>query len=149
MFHRTHFGGDPRRRFQFDAVALIIIYRQRDDARARFAREARAHHRVEPARQKDDQGFSGYILHLAPDTPALVTAQEAACAPRRKEMGREAIAARPSSASKPLGKSTHRYATLPIYKMVVNISCDQQPPVRRASIACEKGLPSAMPCVSI
>jgi hypothetical protein len=98
MLDGADFRGNPRSRFKLDAVALIIIDRQRDDARARFARKARAHHRVEPARQKDDQGFSGYILHAAPDTPAPIAAQEAACADEPKEMGREAIAARPSSA---------------------------------------------------
>ena len=149
MLDRANFRGNARGRFQLDAVALIIIDRQRNDARARFARKACAHHRVEAARQKDDKGFSGYILHAAPDTPAPIAAQEAACAHGLKEMGREAIAARPSSACKPLGKSTHRYATHPVYGMMVNKSFAQQPPVRRASMDCEKGLPSAMPCVSI
>jgi hypothetical protein len=82
-------------RFQLDAVALVIIDRQRDDARARFAREARANHRVEPARQEDDHRFSGNLLHRRQIGPRCRGRKSRTAS---KKTGREAIAARPSSA---------------------------------------------------
>ena len=56
------FGGDARAELDLDAVALVIIDRQRDHREPLLARQPRADHRIEPARQQHDgrpaQSFS-------------------------------------------------------------------------------------------
>ena len=48
-------GRDRSRRLELDPVPLAIIDRQREHAEARLARQRRADHRIEPAREQDDR----------------------------------------------------------------------------------------------
>ena len=49
-------GGDPVRRLELDAMALIIIHRQRDHGEVLLPRQPGADHRIKPAREKHDRG---------------------------------------------------------------------------------------------
>src|SRR3546814_10430592 len=62
MFGGTDIFGDAPRRFEFDAVALVIVDRQRDDARAGLAREARTDNPVETSTQEYEHAFSRKFL---------------------------------------------------------------------------------------
>ena len=61
--------GDRPRGVELDAVALVIVDRQRQHAEARLARQRGADHRIEPARQQDDR-----LLHSF--TPKRGSAQK-------------------------------------------------------------------------
>ena len=49
--------GNPHRGLKLDPVALVVIDRQREQAKAGLPRKAGADHRIEPAGKKDDGGF--------------------------------------------------------------------------------------------
>ncbi|EAT09859.1 hypothetical protein SKA58_05360 [Sphingomonas sp. SKA58] len=51
---------------QFDAMALVIVDRQREEAITRLARQRTRHHRIETARQQDDGKFFLSGNHRAP-----------------------------------------------------------------------------------
>ena len=62
--------GEQRRdlpgRLKLDPVPLAIIDGQREHAEAGLARQARADHRIEPARQQDHGGFLGIVHNAVP-----------------------------------------------------------------------------------
>jgi hypothetical protein len=57
-------AGDTARGGEFDAVALVIVERQREQARAGFARQGAGDEGVEPARDERDRDGGGHARAL-------------------------------------------------------------------------------------